>query len=244
MSDWDGLTRRPGGYRLGADPRPPRLVLLPGIEGDARFFLRQVPLAARRPVAALSLPAADTIPELAAALVSHLPKSPVVLFGASLGGLVGWQLALEHPQRIAGLITLGSLPDPGLAPRRLRPAGRVLAALPAGLFSALYRRRIAARLAEEGVPPALQSALLSLLPERDTLAARLRAVASWQPAGPPPVPTLWLRGQFDQEISWDTITVQRALPSVGVETVPGGHRAYLTHARALHAVIDHFDRSL
>lgn len=244
MSGWDGLTARPGGYRLGADRRPPRLILLPGIEGDARFFLRQVPLAARRPVAALSLPKAGSVAGIAAALAPHLPPHPVVLFGASLGGLVGWQLALNHPQRIAGLITLGSLPDPALAPRRIGPASRILSAVPASLFDALYRRRIAARLTEEGVPLELQRRLLALLPDRDTLTARLCAVADWQPASPPPVPALWLRGQVDQEVTWDTINVQRALPSVGIETVPGGHRAYLTHARALHAVIDHFERSL
>ena len=124
------------------------------------------------------------------------------------------------------------------------PAGRLLRALPVRMFDALYRRRIAARLSEEGVPHALQQSLLARLPDRDTLAARLHAVATWRPEGPPPVPTLWLRGQVDQEVTWDTIGVQRALPSVGVETVPGGHRAYLTHARALHSVIEHFARSL
>ncbi|MFT5683638.1 MAG: pimeloyl-ACP methyl ester carboxylesterase [Myxococcota bacterium] len=237
------MSPRRGGFRLGADRRPPRLVLLPGIEGNARVFTGQVELAARRPTAALHLPDAPSIPALAEAVSAILPDAPVVLFGASLGGLVGWSLSLTDP-RVAGLITLGTLPNPNLAPRRIAPARSLLRQLPQPVFRRLYRRRIASRMTEECVPEGVQSRLLADLPSRDTLCQRLDAITTWTPSAPPPVPTLWLRGQVDQEIAWDSTTVQAHLPSVGIEVVPGGHRAHLTHPRALNAVIEHFLRSL
>ncbi|MDG1482952.1 MAG: alpha/beta hydrolase [Myxococcota bacterium] len=233
----------PGGFRLGANRRPPRLVLLPGIEGDARVFAGQVELAARRPVVALHLPDGRSISDLAARVAQHLPPSDVVLLGASLGGLVARSLA-RTDRRVVGLITLGTLPDPGLVPRRLVPAQRLLRSLPEAVFQRLYRRRIAARMTEEGVSASLQHVLLAALPRRDTLCDRLEAVTSWRPNGPPGVPTLWLRGQVDHEVCWDTAAVRRTLPGVGAEVVPGGHRAHLTHPRPLNAVVEHFLRTL
>ncbi len=207
------------------------------------MFAGQVTLAAQRPVVALDLPSGADILALAAGVAAHLPDGPVVLFGASLGGLVGWALSRVDP-RIQGLITLGSLPDPRLAPRRLVRAVGILRRLPEPVFRRLYRRRIAARLAEEGVAEPMAHRLLAGLPARDTLCDRLEAVCAWTPDGPPAVPTLWLRGQLDREISWDSAVIRRCLPTVGVEVVPGGHRAHLTHPTALNAIIDHFARSL
>ncbi len=233
----------PGGFRLGANRRPPRLVLLPGIEGDARVFAGQVELAARRPVVALHLPDGRSISGLASGIRQQLPPSDVVLLGVSLGGLVAWSLARQD-RRVVGLVTLGTLPDPGLAPRRLAPAQRLLRSLPEAVFQRLYRRRIAARMTEEGVSAPLQNLLLAELPGRDILCDRLEAVTAWRPDGPPGVPTLWLRGQVDHEVRWDTAAARRALPGVGAEVVPGGHRAHLTHPRSLNAVVEHFLRSL
>jgi len=247
-----GLQRRAGPagrFQVGpSGGQGPLLVLLPGIEGDPTVFSELGGLAADRPVEAWPLPEGPglpvdlSVPVLAAALLAGLPAGPVCLLGASLGGLVAWEAAHQQPDRVRALVTLGSLPHP-----RHRPAGLALSAalvdrLPRCWVAARYRARIRARHAEEGVDPELSAALLARLPAPVLLARRLRAVASWDPLGPPPVPCLWLRGQVDTEAPWTTAQAQRELPGVEVQTVPGGHRAMLTHPQALVAAVRPFLR--
>lgn len=66
-----------------------------------------------------------TLPQMADALLSQAPARAVWL-GWSLGGLVASQLALSHPHRVAGLITVASSPCfsagdgwPGIGPATL-----------------------------------------------------------------------------------------------------------------------------
>lgn len=232
-----------GRYRLGlGDPGRGSLplLLLPGIEGDARAWSRLEALGADRVAEAWDLPGGASVPELAAALLADCPWPRLHLVGASLGGLVAWEASLQAPGRIASLCTLGSLPSPRFRPRRIATAAVALRRLPPGLVRRRYRARIRARHDEEGVPAELSALLLAALPAPEVLADRLQAVARWNPVGPPPVPTLWLRGQVDHEAPWTVAEASVALPAAAVETVPGGHRAMLTHPQALAAVIRHF----
>ena len=226
-------------WRLGpAGPGRP-LILLPGIEGDARSFLRQLPLAQVRPVFALDLPRkGDRLASFAAALLPRLPgEGPVDLFGASLGGLVGRALAELAPARIARLATLGTLPHPSLIPRGLRLGRKVLGSLPGPAFSAWYRRRIAALYREEEIPPELAHLLIDGLPDRPLWAARIDAVLAWGLAPRVGLPLLCLRGQVDREAPWNGSLHARLLPEAGFETVPGGHRAWITHPGALNETL-------
>lgn len=241
-----GMAPVPGGYALlPRRPAPPELILLPGIEGDSRVFLHQLPLARRRGVLALDLPAeAPSLHAAAVELLARIPSPRFLVFGASLGGLVGWAMSLAAPERVAGLVTLGTLPGPAWVPPGLPRQLSLVRRLPRPLFSLLYRRRIAARLREEGVREETASWLLSGLPGRDVLAGRLEMILRWGLAGPPAVPSMWLRGQSEREAGWRLRDATAILPGAMAQPVPGGHRAHLTHPTPLHGFVEHFARGL
>lgn len=101
-----------------------RLILIPGLAGDTAMW--QAQLAA--------LPAEwnavvtdvhmrhDSIPAMAQALlVEH--EGPLVLCGASMGGMIAMEAARQAPQRIRGLALLGTTAQPESdVMRRLREA--------------------------------------------------------------------------------------------------------------------------
>lgn len=234
-------------YRLGLPGRgSPSLVLLPGIEGDARVFLRLEPLARRWPVQAHDLPprAALDVAAISELLDADLPPGPLVLVGASLGGLVARCVAARWPRRVRGLVTIGSLPERLLLPAGLSRRAVLAGHLPEGAWRRLYRRRLARLLAEEGVHVDLAAELLEGLPPAWLHGARMAAIRAWGVPPGCPVPTLSLRGQVDREAPWRGADVARALPQSGFETVPGGHRPHLTHPEALVVVLSRFVESL
>jgi len=240
------MTLIPGGYRLGpARAAPLALVLLPGIAGDPRTFLRQVPLSRRMPTTAHALPVgAGSLQQAAASLLDSIDAPRLVLLGTSLGGLIGWAMSDLAPERVAGLITLGTLPARACLPRGVRTRQRLLSPVPGALFSVLYRRRIAARLGEEGVDPRTRAMLLAGLPGKAVLRGRLAMIERWGLSAVPSVPAMWLRGQHDVEAPWSLGALPRLLPGVSGQPVPGGHRAHLTHPGALHGFVEHFVRGV
>lgn len=241
----DSLRPVSGGYSLlPARPHHPELVLLPGVEGDSRVFCRMTPLAQRRAVVALNLMSGQqTLLKQAAALLAAVPARRFSVLGVSLGGLVGWAMSLLEPERIRSIITLGTLPHPSYIPPHLGSWAALLRRAPPLLVRTLYRRRIRARMREEGVGPQERDMLLSHLPSGLVLAERLSMVRAWG-LQPPPVPSLWLQGQHDQEIHWSLRDVQRCLPATMVQVVPGGHRAHLTHPVPLCGFVEHFLRGV
>lgn len=226
--------------RLG----PPRrgrcgFVLLPGIEGSGETFSTLLALSQHAPVWTTDWPEGGSISALGAALAAALPAGRHVLVGASFGGLVARVVATTAPERVATLVAVGSMPGAPARPALLRVQAAALARLPMRSVARLYRRRIHSRLEEEGVGLERAAVHLSHLPGRDALVSRLRAVASWNPQKPPETLTWWLRGQSDRETTWDTRAVQAALPDASVQTVPGGHRPWLTHEGALCSLLLH-----
>jgi pimeloyl-ACP methyl ester carboxylesterase len=91
----------------------PQLVLLPGLACDERLWEAQLP----------ALPSAfgarvsdvqrhhDTIEGMAAAVLRE-HDGPLVLCGASMGGMVAMEAARQAPERIAGLALLGTSARP------------------------------------------------------------------------------------------------------------------------------------
>lgn len=91
----------------------PHLVLLPGLACDERLWEAQLP----------ALPAAfgarvsdvqtrhDTIEGMASAVLRE-HDGPLVLCGASMGGMVAMEAARQAPERIAGLMLLGTSARP------------------------------------------------------------------------------------------------------------------------------------
>lgn len=230
------------GWRLGlrASGGAPPLVLLPGIEGDARVFARQVPLSRHRGVYALDLPAGRSLEAMAAHVADafdRLGLDRVAVVGSSLGGLVGRALAARDPGRLLGLVAFGTLPARACLPDNVRLGRRLLSCTPGPLFDLQYQRRIQGRLADEGVPEPLCALLTSALPSRPVLIERLQAIEAWGLPERIGVTALWLRGATDREAPWGATEVHRHLPGVAYETVPGGHRAPLTHPEAFHASV-------
>lgn len=85
------------------------LILLPGLACDAGLWQAQLPVLA--PHARVQVSDVhfrfDSLPEMADALLAEHP-GPLVLAGASMGGMVAMHAALRAPQRVAGLALLGT----------------------------------------------------------------------------------------------------------------------------------------
>lgn len=94
----------------------PTVVFVPGLDGTALLFYRQVPLLARRfNVAAFPLPddpdasMADLVSDLEE-LIDEVASGEVILCGESFGGALSMRFALDHPDRLAGLVVVNSFP--------------------------------------------------------------------------------------------------------------------------------------
>ncbi len=99
---------------IGTD-RPP-LVLVPGLDGTALLFYRQVPLLAEAfDVIASPLPddrwmtMADLVEDLRQ-LISDASDQGAILVGESFGGVLAMCTALEHPSIVQGLVVINSFP--------------------------------------------------------------------------------------------------------------------------------------
>lgn len=91
----------------------PRLVLLPGLACDARLWEAQWPAlpAALDPVVSDAHTRHATLESMAAAVLRE-HTGPLVLCGASMGGMVAMECARQAPERIAGLALLGTTAAP------------------------------------------------------------------------------------------------------------------------------------
>ena len=91
------------------NPGMTRLVLLPGLACDARLWQDQLPALP----GAFDVRVSDAhtrharIEDMAAAVLAE-NEGPLILCGASMGGMVAMEAARQAPQRIAGLALLGT----------------------------------------------------------------------------------------------------------------------------------------
>lgn len=92
------------------------LLMLPGAMGSCRSFDPMLDALARRyRVIALSYPAVDDVPTLAAGALGVLQAAGVAratVFGSSLGGFVAQWMALLEPARVERLVLANSFDDP------------------------------------------------------------------------------------------------------------------------------------
>ena len=91
----------------------PTLVLLPGLACDARLWDAQMPIlpAALAPRVSDAHMRHDRIEGMAAAVLAE-HDGPLVLCGASMGGMVAMEAARQAPDRIAGIALLGTIAAP------------------------------------------------------------------------------------------------------------------------------------
>ena len=94
---------------------PPRLLLIPGLAGDATMWRAQreaMPALLRPLVTEVHTDAqATTVQAMAAMLLAQHP-GPLLLCGASMGGMIAMEAARQAPERIAGLALLGTTARP------------------------------------------------------------------------------------------------------------------------------------
>ena len=104
-----------------------QLILLPGLAGDAAMWRHQLgALSAWSPVVADVHARHHSIGEMASALLAE-NTGPLVLCGASMGGIVAMEVARQAPGRVAGLALLGTNAQPeSTEMRALREAAIVL----------------------------------------------------------------------------------------------------------------------
>ncbi|MDM0039950.1 alpha/beta fold hydrolase [Variovorax sp. J22G21] len=91
----------------------PQLVLIPGLACDDRLWQAQWPVlpASMAPSVSDVHMRHATIQEMAAALLRE-HEGPLVLCGASMGGMIAMEAARQAPARIEGLALLGTNPRP------------------------------------------------------------------------------------------------------------------------------------
>ena len=91
----------------------PRLVLLPGLACDERLWQAQRPaLPHHLDVCVADVHARhDRVEDMAAAVLAE-NDGPLILCGASLGGMIAMEAAHQAPERIVGLALLGTSARP------------------------------------------------------------------------------------------------------------------------------------
>lgn len=99
------------------------IILVPGLDGTALLFYRQVPLLAKRfNVVAFPLPNErdrkmdDLIGELRT-LIEEIAPGGAILCGESFGGALSLSTALAYPEAVRGLVIINSFPR---VPQRIR----------------------------------------------------------------------------------------------------------------------------
>ena len=84
------------------------LLLIPGLACDATMWRDQLEaLSPWQPQVAQAHAQCESIPAMAAALLETHP-GPLVLCGASMGGMIAMEAARQAPERVAGLALLGT----------------------------------------------------------------------------------------------------------------------------------------
>lgn len=85
-----------------------RLILIPGLACDAEIWRPQLAaLAAWRPAVTDAIARSDSIDGMAGLLLQE-NEGPLVLCGASMGGMVAMAAARQAPERVAALALLGT----------------------------------------------------------------------------------------------------------------------------------------
>lgn len=230
--------------RTGGDGAPP-LVMLPGAQGTAEVYYRQLlEWGGRRDVVSVTYPAltdAAAIADAVVALAERLGLGQVDLVGTSLGGFVAQHVAARHPARIGRLVLGNTFADPAPAqsPDKLQALeGRTAAAVKADALA-----RVAASPESE-----LKRVQLDLIGERQSaelLQSRMLAVQRARAVGAIGVPDariLVVECDDDPLIPPPMRAALRAAHpqarSVVIEG--GGHYPYIVRAEAYNAAVGAF----
>lgn len=236
----------------------PAVLLLHGLGGSHDDWFRQVPaLASRYRVIAPDLRGFGASERHepftmqqhcrdAAALLEALGEARAHVVGLSMGGAVAMELALSHPQVVAGLVLANTAPEFELRTweRRYMGFSRFLLALTLGVGGV-------ARLLGKAVLPAPQHERLRLrMLERASRTSRwvyiasLRALIRWSAEdriGRIRAPTLVIGAEHDFTDIHEKRRWAASIPDARVVMIPGSrHRSELDSPDAFNAILQEF----
>jgi len=173
----------------------------------------------------------ETLPHYASRLAATVPVGrPLILGGASLGGMLAWEMApYLKPEAV---VLIASCRTPAGVRRLLRLMGLGLPLIPAAAFevSKLLARLLGGRLSLAGRHRPL---LISMYCASDARRLRwaCRAVLDWHPrADDQRVPVFHIHGQRDAIIPVGNVAADVVVPG-------GGHVINLTHGEAVNRFI-------
>lgn len=233
-----------------ADPTDPPIILVPGIDGTALLFYRQLPtLATRFDVIAFPLPSIDpramTMASLAddlAQLVDEVSDDGAILCGESFGGALSMTTALAYPDLVRGLVIVNSFPR--IEQRvKLAVAPPLLKMIPWAAMSVVRRYTSAHLHSPHALPEDLHEFRERAKQiDRDAYIRRLEILRSFDirdrlgDLGPP---TLFLAGDLDRllpSVQWARFMHDR-VPGSEMNVLEGyGHVCLINHDLDL---IDH-----
>ena len=255
MTGRGGPTRQPvdvGGHALRVETRgagPPHFVCLHGLADTLATWSRLAPgLAPHGQVVLVDQRAhggSDAPPgpyrreDLATdvrGLLDRLAIDGAVLIGHSMGGVVALTTALAYPERVAGLVLLGTASE--ASPRvaawyeRIACAAEIdgLAGLARAIYGAGADRRV------EGDPRGIAHVTRCLKSlAHDPLTPRLPAIAC---------PVLVAVGENDPMGVGASVIIRRHIPGAQLEVIPGrGHWLHVEAPDLLLDIVDRFRRS-
>lgn len=260
-----GRVERPDGASIYYETtgEGPALLFAHGLGGNHMSWWRQVPVFARdyrcivfshRGFAPSTVPGGVPDPHDyagdAAALLDHLGVDRVVHVGQSMGGWTGVELALGHPERLAGLVlasTTGSLAydgfdDPDIA-RWIEEAPVRAADIVADGIHRATGRVFAANEPQAhhlyGMIDRLNAGL-----DKEAVRARIWAMRSRPPEDAARIacPTLCLTGEDDVAIAPPGVrAVGARIPGARVVSLPAtGHSIYMERADLFNAILREF----
>lgn len=227
-------------------PRPPTLVLLPGLGCDAEVWADLLPaLRELGPLWVSDLHFRhDSLEAMAEALLREL-SGPLLLCGASMGGMLALEVWRRAPDRVKGLALLGSSAEPDTPARqalrlegirRLR-LGEFEAVMQENLPYSLHASRLSdtalvgrfmAMLARCGAPELIrQNQWIARRPDQRELLARLRC------------PVLLVCGEADQVTPpAQSAAMAAAIPQAELHLLPRcGHMLTLEQPTAVSALL-------
>jgi pimeloyl-ACP methyl ester carboxylesterase len=254
-------------YSLRGDG-PPVLGIM-GFALDQRFWAGQVPAVTQthsfitfdnrgigrstgEPPTSIDQMAGDAI-----ALLDHLEIDKAVIFGVSMGGAIAQRLAVEHPERVAGLILAVTWARPIEFMRRQHDIARLIIQTSRGvdaLIEVSLVRMFTPRFFELGreVIDRLVGAFMAEggpgMPVKDVLLAQLDALDKHDVLADLPsisCPTLVLGGETDMMVpGFASKEISEAIPGAELEMFRTGHGCMIEELEPFNAAVSKFLASL
>jgi pimeloyl-ACP methyl ester carboxylesterase len=201
----------------------PTIVALPGLAADARLFERQRAAFPDLIVPEWPRPAPDdSLRAFAARLAPMLPpREPLLLAGASFGGMVA--LELSHSVPAQAVLLIGSARAPSAIAPVLRCLGPLTRVLPRGTYRQRAWWRPAMRMVFGSLTRSHQELFWAMLGQASPsfLQWGVRAILSWKPSTVS-VLVHHIHGARDRLIPLGRVAPDRIVPN-------GGHLLSLTH---------------